>query len=182
MTTGLGLEQRYNIQDGQKTITFLGWFLGSASSQTPESVRWTELGLYRTQQGAYVLEKVGRSDVFHDEDCPRTDRNNKPMSKGKRFAYLDDAMPEEAHRDDELEDYFVPCDVCQPSYDVSPAWVERDIYSAPVHDSAERVVNALYQTKGQNRYLSRIARELLEQAVKRDKKIAAAVEKPVEIA
>jgi hypothetical protein len=178
----LGLEQRINVKDGQRTITFMGWFLGFATSETPDSVRWTELSLYRTLQGAYVLEKVGRSDVFHSEDCERQGVGGKKKSKGKRYTTLYDALPDEAEAFDELSDFFVPCAECKPEWDESPVWVERDIYSAPVHDSAEKVVAALYQTKGQNRFLSKPARDLLEQAMQKDSQIRAAVEKPVEIA
>jgi hypothetical protein len=177
----LGLESRFEVKDGAKTVTFEGWHLGSSSSHTPESLRWTELSLYKTLAGAYILEKVGRSDVFHTEDCPRTDRNGKPMSKGKRFVSLDDAMPDDAEEEDYLEDWFVPCPDCRPDYDAAPVYVERDIFSAPVHSNAERVVAALYQTKGANRFLSRIARDLLEQAVERDAALRAEVAKPVEI-
>ena len=177
----LGIENRYAIKDGAKTVTFMGWELGSSSSQTADSLRWTELTLYKTIAGAYILEKVGRSDVFHSEDCPRVDRNNKPMSKGKRFVTLEDAMPEEAEEDDYLEDWFVPCPECNPSFDTSPVYVERDIFSAPVHSTAERVVGALYQTKGGNRFLSRIARDLLEQAITKDLALKAEVDRPVEI-
>jgi hypothetical protein len=177
----LGIETRYEIKDGAKNITFMGWLLGSASSQTQDSLRWTELELYRTLSGAYILAKVGRSDVFHSEDCDRRDRNGKPMSKGKRFATLEEAMPEDADPEDYLEDWFVPCPDCSPEFTDSPVWVERDIYSAPVHSSALRAVNALYQTKGSNRFLSRIARELLEQATSKDAAIRAAVDTPIEI-
>jgi hypothetical protein len=177
----LMIEQRFNLKDGQKNITFMGWLLGSASSETPDSVRWTELSLYKTVAGAYVLEKVGRSDVFHSDDCERSGRNGKAMSKGKRFAWLDQALPEDAGPNDPLEDYFVPCEVCDPGYEDSPVWVERDIYSAPVYAGPDKVVDALYQTKPSGRYLSRIARELLEQAVAQDKKLATAVKEPVEI-
>jgi hypothetical protein len=184
----LGLEARFNLRDGGKPITFMGWFLGEASSQQPDSTRWTDLALYRTEGGAYILEKVGRSDVFHGEDCDREGRNGKPMSKGKRFTNLEEALSEEdreeyfSMNDRDLADFFVPCDECSPSYDDQPVWVERDIFSAPVYDSPEKVINALFQSKGGNRYLSRIARELLEQAVAKDKQLAAALAKPVEIA
>jgi hypothetical protein len=189
---GLGLEQRFNVADGQKTITFMGWQLGFASSENEDSVRWTELGLFRTLQGSYVLEKIGRSDVFHSETCNLKDRNNKPKSKGKRYPNLLEALPEDVitsaridDPEDELEEvlheYFVPCEHCNPAYGEVPVWVEKDIFSAPVYSSAEKVVDALYQTRGDNRFLSRIARSLLDQAMEKDLAIAEAVRKPVEI-
>jgi hypothetical protein len=172
----LGIEERFNVRDGARNITFLGWKLSEASSQTDESVRWTELTLYKTVSGNYVLAKVGCSDVFHSEDCERE-------NKGKRHVNLDEAADQAGFSpDEELEYLFAPCPECKPDFDVSPVWVEKDLYSVVVHPTAEVAVNAMYQTKRDRpRSLSRIARKLLDDAAAKDKDVRKVYEEPVTV-
>src|SRR3954467_12138566 len=98
MTVGIeldGTEERFNVKDGQRNLTFMGWQVAAADSQSGNDVRWTELTLYKTLTGKYVLEKVGRSDVFHSDKCTR-------RSKGEKHGDLEDAAGPEG--DEALED------------------------------------------------------------------------------
>ncbi len=182
MTTGIapdGTEERFNVKDGQRPLTFVGWKIAEADSQSGNDARWTELGLYRTLTGKYVLEKVGRSDVFHSDNCKR-------KSKGVKFETLEDAAED---TDEALEDIFVPCSQdrgngphCNPSYGESPVWVERDISAATVLETAEQVVDALFRRESNNtRFLSRVSRALLEDAAKNDEDIKRVMSVPSDV-
>lgn len=173
----LGLEQRFQIKNGPSKLAFIGWELANADSCTSgHESRWTELNLYRTTSGRYVLQRIGRSDVFHNERCT-------PNSKWTRYDYLELAMPDDVEPDDEIEVVFVQCDECRPEYTDQPVWVERDIYQASHFDTAEQLLEALYRpdTKNSTKYLSRVARSLLEQAVQKDAEIRRVMTEPVDV-
>lgn len=64
--------QGYNevkVRSGRLVISFLGRELGHSSSARPGAPRWSELTLYQTAKGEFMLEKVGRSTVAHRPDC-----------------------------------------------------------------------------------------------------------------
>jgi hypothetical protein len=183
MTVGIeldGAEERFNVKDGQRNLTFMGWQVAAADSQSGQDVRWTELTLYKTLTGKYVLEKVGRSDVFHSNSCER-------KSKGVKFDSLEEAA--EDNTEDPLEELFVPCNQdrgngphCNPSYDASPVWVERDISAATVLETAEQVVESLFRRESNNtRFLSRVSRALLEDAAKNDPDIKRVISVPNDV-
>lgn len=175
MTTPTRDEQRFNIVDGTRPLTFTGWLVAASDSQSGMDVRWTELTLYRTTSGKYILEKVGRSDVFHSDQCRRN-------SKGVRFDSLDDAVPADAPEDDVLEDIFVPCMDCKPDYDIHPAWVERDIASVSMFETAAQVIDSLYRPeRGSSRFLSRVARMLLDRAALEDPEVGRVMALPADV-
>lgn len=179
----LGLEQRFETKDGPRRISFVGWSLGEASSAPAGEFpsRWTELRLFKTVGGQYILEKVGCSDVFHNESCPT--EPGKPR-RGKRWDSLWDAIPEDADDIDDPAAIFVPCERCSPSFDDVPVWVEKDIYSTSTFQTATDVLQALYRPDTRNtasKYLSRVARNLLDQAVEKDQAIRDVVSAPVEV-
>jgi len=51
----------YRVRDGSRQLTFHGELLGEASSRRPESDRWFDLRIFRTEAGRYIVEGVGRS-------------------------------------------------------------------------------------------------------------------------
>lgn len=57
------LPQQYELRDADGSLTtFDGVLLGHASSKNrPDQPRWTELAIYRTLGGNYVVHKVGKS-------------------------------------------------------------------------------------------------------------------------
>lgn len=179
-----GLEQRFETKDGPRNITFVGWKLGEASSAPTgdQPARWTELRLFFTQGGQYVIEKVGCSDVFHNESCPT--EPGKPR-RGKRWNNLWDAIPADLQDEyADTEDIFVPCEKCSPDFDDEPVWVEKDIYSTALYSTPQEVLEALYRPDTRNssaKYLSRVARSLLDQAIERDEPLRAVLTAPVEV-
>ena len=55
-------------RDGDRSLTFEGVMLASASSRRGSASRWFEVSLYRTAAGSYVVAGVGRSDVDGETD------------------------------------------------------------------------------------------------------------------
>lgn len=183
MATRLGLEERFTTQNGPQKISFVGWRLGEADSRPGEEQppRWTELRLFLTQGGQYILEKVGCSDVFHNETCPV--EPGKPR-RGKRHNNLWDALPDDVGDDIGPEDIFVPCDRCSPDFDDEPVWVEKDIYTTVMYSTPQEVLEALYRPdtrKSATKYLSRVARSLLDQAIERDEALRQVLTAPIEV-
>jgi hypothetical protein len=174
-------EKRFTLRDGMQPVTFAGEQLATASSQVDDNPlpRWTELGIYRTVTGKYVLEKIGRSDVFHTGSC------SKPGKGAMRFDSILDALADvDADADEnDLSSYFVPCEVCHPSFESEdPVVVEQDMHSVDAFESPERLLDALYYRKnGTVRSLSNLSRTLLDAAAKKDPGIARIRSKPTEI-
>ena len=60
----------FELPQGDRTLRIEGAFLAHASSRQGEAPRWTELALYRTDSGRYVLAGVGKSAVAGEVDRP----------------------------------------------------------------------------------------------------------------
>lgn len=58
----------WEVQDGERVITFSGILLGEATSFAEGKLRWSEVAVYRTDGGKYIVEKVGRSLVPGETD------------------------------------------------------------------------------------------------------------------
>lgn len=122
--------------------------LGTISSRRDEP-RWTEMSIYRTAGGSYVLEKVGRSVVTHMPGCreilgriPRFQTAHPGADPDVGFSYHD-CVPEE--------------------YDFTELLVEEDRYWAVDSKNAEAIVDALYRRRQGTRHMPRIGIDLLEQ-------------------
>lgn len=174
-------EQRFELRDGMRPVTFAGVQLASASSQSDSNPtpRWTELAIYQTVTGKFVLEKIGRSDIFHTGNCSR------PGKGALRYNSILDALEDVDSGADEdlLPSFFVQCDVCNPSYDSDdPVIVEQDMHSVDVYDTPEKLIDALYYRRnGSVRSLSNLSRNLLEMAAKKDAGIASVLSRPTDI-
>lgn len=142
----------YKVRDGARTLTFDGEFLAQSTSQRRGRDRWVEFKLYRTHSGKYVLSRVGQSLVYHGPICPTLDRSdglepNRPQING------------------------VPCEVCSPEY---PGVVlpERPREWAQVMDAPEAILETLYRYDNYGaRFLTRVARDLIEAAANVDAEI-----------
>ena len=57
--------QQYTVRDEDQQIRFVGRLLGSSSSEewarSRGNQQWTEMEIYRTTDGKYVVTKIGRS-------------------------------------------------------------------------------------------------------------------------
>lgn len=183
-------EQRFQLRDGMQPITFTGQLLATVSSQVDSHPlpRWTELAIYKTITGKYVLEKVGRSDVFHIGDLSQHPSNGKPGKGAVRYDSILDALAdaEPTAKEQDVSSYFVPCEVCRPSYDPDePVVVEQDMHSVDSFAEPEQLIEKLYFRKNGTRSLSNLSRTVLDAAAKRDAGIAAVLEasrkKPIDI-
>lgn len=61
-------EQHVIERDSDMPLRFSGKAVATASSYEPGKSRWTELTLYRTTSGRYVLHEEGLTDVAGEED------------------------------------------------------------------------------------------------------------------
>lgn len=148
---------QYQVKDGSRTLQFNGRLLGESSSWRKGSTRWIEFSLYRTENGSYVLSRVGVSLVFHGAACALVKRYG--LVEGTIEALADDA---------------IPCEECNPSYDLPLVFPEKNRTWAQVSEDPEAVLEALYKyDQGGARYLTHVAQRLLESASKYDDKIDA---------
>lgn len=145
----------YEVKDGQRTLQFSGKKLGESSSYQRGSTRWIEFKLYRTDNGSYVLSRVGVSLVYHTAGCKLVER----YGLQEKFVT-------------ELDDAALPCEECSPTLSVPYIFPEKHRYWAQVSDDAESVLDALYKYDNNGaRYLTKVAQRLLEQASEIDQSI-----------
>lgn len=146
---------KYQVKDGPRTLQFNGKLLGESSSWRRGSTRWIEFSLYKTENGSYVLSRVGVSLVFHGAACALV----------KRYGLS------ESSSEDLLEDA-ISCEECNPSYDLPLVFPEKNRTWAQVSEDPEAVLEALYKyDNGGARYLTNVAQRLLESAAKNDSNI-----------
>lgn len=55
--------QKYTVVDNTRSIVFTGILLGHASSAEEKKTRWTEMTIYLTDAGQYIVAGVGQSTV-----------------------------------------------------------------------------------------------------------------------
>ena len=146
----------YEVKDGSRTLQFNGRILGVSSSWRKGSTRWIEFELYQTENGSYILSRVGVSLVFHGASCTLV----------KRYGLVE-STPDKVSKD------AIACEECSPVKSELPyVFPERNRTWAQVSDDPEAVLEALYKyDDGGARYLTKVAQRLLEEASKQDKKI-----------
>ena len=125
---------------------FDGSLLGASSSSRRGSTRWIEFELYRTENGSYVLSRVGVSLVFHSGAC----------SLVNKYGLQEIAVTE-------LNTDAVPCEQCQPTLEAQLVFPEKYRYWAQVSDDPQAVLDALYKRDDNGaKYLTRVAQRLLD--------------------
>ena len=145
----------YEVRDGARTLTFEGALLGESSSYRRGSTRWIEFELYKTESGSYVLSRVGVSLVFHSGACELVNKYG-----------LHDASVEDLSED------ATPCEQCSPTFEAQLVFPEKYRYWAQVSDDPQAVLDALYKyDEGGARYLTWVARRVLEEAADNDPEI-----------
>ena len=145
----------FEVKDSARTLQFSGKLLSESSSFRRDSTRWIEFALYKTENGSYVLSRIGVSIVYHGAACPLV----------KRYS-LNEINA------NELRDNATPCLECNPSPSAVMVFPEKYRYWAQVSDEPEAVLDALYkQDVSGARYLTHVAQRLLEDAAEVDAKI-----------
>jgi hypothetical protein len=57
-----------SVIDGDRVLEFRGVRIGASSSHTPMKKRWSEIFIYRTEAGVYIVAGVGRSKIEGETD------------------------------------------------------------------------------------------------------------------
>lgn len=141
--------QTYQVRDGSRLLEFEGKLIASVSSRKPGSTRWTEMWVYITEGGSYVLEKLGQSIVCHMPGCPDA---------------ADDLPRFQAENPGDDPDNGYEFHDCVPElYDFPSLLIEEPRYWALVSKQPEEIVEALYRRRYGVRTLPRVAMNLLEQ-------------------
>lgn len=141
------------VKDGIRTMNLTGELLAASSSERPDSVRWVEFYLYRASvSGDWVVSRVGKSVIFHTEDCR--------ISKRNRLKPIDGFNLSNDH---------TPCPECNPDFaDPEGVYPEEERSIAQICYSPQNVVEFLEKRKTEDGdevvYLTNVARKLLEQA------------------
>lgn len=142
----------YTVRDGARTLKFEGEKLAFSSSERPGSFRWIEFTLYKTEGGSYVLYRVGVSLVFHSSVCHLVKKYG--LHEETPFNLVQDAAP---------------CEECTPSHSEPLVYPEQFRYWTLVSKDADAVLDALYKSgEFGERYLTRVARQLIETAADND--------------
>lgn len=145
----------FEVKDGTRILQFNGKLLAKSSSWRRGSTRWIEFELYKTENGSYILSRVGISLVYHGAACPLVTRYG-----------LTEIQAEG------LEPDALPCEICQATPNAQLVFPEKPRYWAQVSEEAAAVLEALYKyDDGGARYLTRVAQRLLEDAADIDRGI-----------
>lgn len=137
----------HQVRDGARLLTFDGELLGHITSGDKDKTRWTEMSVYKTTSGTYILEKVGKSIVTHMPECVEI-RGEIP-----RF--------QTAHPGADPDD-FEYHDCVPDEYDFTKLLVELDRYWATIAEDPQQIIEALYRKRDGVRHMPRISIELLE--------------------
>lgn len=136
----------FEVRDDSRILTFNGKLLGESSSWRVGSTRWIEFSLYKTENGSYILSRVGVSLVYHGAACPLV----------KRYG-LTEIPVADIHKD------ALVCEDCQPATSAGLVFPEKNRYWAQVSDDPGAVLDALYKyDQGGARYLTKVAERLLK--------------------
>ena len=142
----------FEVKDGTRVLQFNGNLLAKSSSWRRGSQRWIEFELYRTENGSYVLSRIGVSVVFHSSTCPLVSKYG--------LREVDSS---------EMVQNALACDVCYPSLDLPLIYPETNRYWAQVSAEPDAVLEALYKyDDGGARYLTNVAQRLLELGADKD--------------
>lgn len=145
----------YAVKDGDRTLEFEGVLLGSSSSRRRDSIRWIEFKIYRTENGSYILSRIGASIVYHSGACHLVDKYR-----------LTEVNIEKLSADAE------PCEVCGPTLEAPVVFPEKYRYWAQVSEEPQAVLDALYKyDEGGARYLTAVAKRVLQEASATDPNI-----------
>ena len=147
----------FEVKDGSRTLQFNGKLLAASTSWRRGSTRWIEFELYKTDNGSYILSRIGVSLIFHGAACPLV----------KRYG-LTDALTTTLDKD------ALACEECAPTRQIDIVFPEKHRYWAQVSEEPTPVLEALYKyDQGGARYLTKVAERLLETAADLDRGIEA---------
>lgn len=145
----------HEVKDGSRTLQFNGKLLAQSSSWRKGSTRWIQFSLYKTENGSYILSRVGASLIYHGAACQSVERYN-----------LDESFIRA------LVKTAIPCQDCSPNRSLPIVFPEKYRYWAQVSDNPKPILDALYKyNENGARYLTYVAQKLLEIAAENDENI-----------
>lgn len=154
------MDKVQEVKDGNRRLVFHGQRIAQSSSKTNRSKgRWIEFELYITDNGGYVLSRVGQTRFVHSTDCSISERNGLDVMSIDVVGSLQGLYQcPECSIDVQRDQEFCP--------EVPRHWAMKFF-------AAEDVVDALHkQDDNGNMYLTNVARDLLEDASEYDSEIA----------
>lgn len=120
----------FNDTKSGREFRFDGDLLAHVSTVVPGRPRWSEISIFRTEGGQYVLVKTGKSILFHStRECSRT---GKYYVERKRADHHGEAANG------------IPCLQCGPRANDPIVYEENDLVTVVVSRSAEGVVESAH--------------------------------------
>lgn len=160
------MSQQYELANYDRVLRFVGERIAHATNRRgsdEDQIRWTEVDVYRTNGGHYVLHKIGKSRVYHagPKMCAGTTGKK---TTGRQIGYWD---PER------IVD-LAPCPVCRPGSfaDHQVVVVEQDRGVTFTSKTAAGVVESAHNQDSDGvTYLTRVAERALAEASEVDEQI-----------
>lgn len=158
------------VRDSTRRYAFNGVRLAYVSSEKPFKTRWTEIEVYRTQGGIYIVHRIGVTTLAHLEDCEQLKRYHKRYTPGINAIASDEFPPEKRE----------PCEDCKPDLQFmlhnEPAALkfERDRHQVHICETPEGVIQALHTPNRDTgkRELGSLAGSAVSMAADRDPLLA----------
>lgn len=149
--------RKHRVNDQYGVLEFEGDLIGEASTESDRSPRWTEIKIYRTTGGNYVVSRVGVSLVYHAMEAPCASG----LPRLARDLVENDTR--------QLE----PCEICQPQDldDMTPGTrvrVETDRHSAEAVPAVRLVEALTLKRQNGSTYVSNVAQTALSMALDND--------------
>lgn len=144
--------------DTGPAYSFNGRLLGHATTERRDSLRWTEIFIFKTDGGNFIVSRLGKSVVYHREDSECTNMG----------------IPIKGHK---IREDAEPCERCNPGvpedadFDPDATFIaEKTMSSAEVVEDPTKVADALSTRDRvtQMRRLSSVASEALHKAAASD--------------
>lgn len=166
------------LRNGKRTVRFDGTLLGSATSEYTRGgfhkARWTDFAIYRTDEGAYLVSKIGKSRIVHaTERCISLKNNTDPLAR--------------VLLDDQPEDFYEYCDPQLPDW--QQCWtdesldratyglLENDHAAVTFADNPQGAISLCYSRDRSGAFnISWLAQTTLENAARNDSDLFDALE------
>lgn len=152
------------------TYEFEGERIGHASTEHDDSLRWTEVLIFKTSSGRYVVQRLGRSIVYHllDSSC---------SSNGDEIS------------GSEISEESEPCDKCNPPVPEAEGFDpeqrfrhEVTISRVDVVDEPSQIRDVLMVVKPHREpFLSSVAFSAIQDAVRHDPALIGVFERKVRL-
>lgn len=155
----------YELNNFDRVLRFNGERIAHSSSRKGSDrdiIRWTEVDIYRTAGGSYVIHKIGKSRVYHAGPYMCSGTTGKLVQTNTLLT---------RRREEFRVTDLAPCPVCQPGpiqAHVSVT-IEQDRGNTATSTTARGIVESAYNQDPEGvTYLTKTAKRALEEASSRD--------------